>query len=69
MAEQQQHHPDLHITSYRDVAVELYTHSLGGITVNDIIMAKLFDLNIKIKYSNKWLKDHPKIAELVKDKK
>ena len=32
IAEEQGHHPDLHVTGYRNVAVELYTHSVGGLT-------------------------------------
>jgi 4a-hydroxytetrahydrobiopterin dehydratase len=39
VAEQQDHHPDLHLTNYRDVNVELWTHAAGGLTENDFIMA------------------------------
>ena len=29
IAEAEGHHPDLHLTGYRDATVELYTHSIG----------------------------------------
>ena len=32
VAEEAGHHPDLHLTSYRTVAVKLSTHARGGIT-------------------------------------
>ena len=32
LAEEMGHHPDLHIVSYRTVVVEIYTHSVGGVT-------------------------------------
>ncbi|HJZ54475.1 MAG TPA: 4a-hydroxytetrahydrobiopterin dehydratase [Gemmataceae bacterium] len=39
LAEAEDHHPDLHLTSYRDVTVELWTHAAGGLTENDFILA------------------------------
>lgn len=30
VAEAQGHHPDLHVTKYRNVEICLYTHSMGG---------------------------------------
>jgi 4a-hydroxytetrahydrobiopterin dehydratase len=39
IAEAEGHHPDLHLTGYRDVAVEIYTHAVGGLTENDFILA------------------------------
>ena len=30
VAEAETHHPDLHLTNYRDVTVELSTHAVGG---------------------------------------
>ncbi len=30
VAEAETHHPDLHLTSYRDVRLELSTHAVGG---------------------------------------
>jgi len=39
LAEQEDHHPDLHLTGYRKFTVELSTHSIGGISMNDLILA------------------------------
>ena len=44
LAEQEGHHPDLHLTRYRRVVVELWTHMVGGLTENDFIMAAKIDL-------------------------
>lgn len=38
VAEQENHHPDLHI-SYGKVRVELSTHKVGGLTKNDFLLA------------------------------
>ena len=38
IAEQEDHHPDLHI-SYGKVRVELSTHTVGGLSRNDFILA------------------------------
>ena len=42
VAEQEDHHPDLHV-SYRKLRVELTTHALGGLTENDFILAAKID--------------------------
>lgn len=39
LAEQEQHHPDLHLTGYRHLAVVLTTHAIGGLSENDFILA------------------------------
>jgi 4a-hydroxytetrahydrobiopterin dehydratase len=43
LAEQEDHHPDLHLTGYRHVAVELTTHAIGGLSANDFIVAAKID--------------------------
>ena len=43
VAEQQQHHPDLHLTGYRHVRIELTTHAIGGLSENDFILAAKID--------------------------
>jgi 4a-hydroxytetrahydrobiopterin dehydratase len=43
VAEREGHHPDLHLTGYRNVAVELWTHAAGGLTENDFILAAKID--------------------------
>jgi 4a-hydroxytetrahydrobiopterin dehydratase len=43
VAEAEGHHPDLHLTGYRNVAVEITTHAVGGLTENDFILAAKID--------------------------
>jgi 4a-hydroxytetrahydrobiopterin dehydratase len=52
VAEAEGHHPDLHLTSYREVEIVLYTHAVGGLTENDLIMAALIDA-VPVVYSPK----------------
>jgi len=50
IAEAQGHHPDLHLTGYRNVAIELSTHAIGGLSENDFILAaKIDQLPVKLK--------------------
>ena len=44
IAEAEGHHPDLHLSSYRNVAVEIWTHAIGGLSENDFILAAKIDL-------------------------
>ncbi len=44
VAEDEGHHPDLHLEGYRNVAVELWTHAIGGLSENDFIVAAKIDL-------------------------
>ena len=39
IAEAEGHHPDIHLVSYKNVVIELYTHAIGGLSENDFIMA------------------------------
>ena len=39
MAEEANHHPDLHLTSYKNLRIVLSTHSDGGVTKKDFILA------------------------------
>ena len=43
IAEAEDHHPDLHLVGYRNVAVELSTHAASGLTENDFILAAKID--------------------------
>lgn len=43
LAEEEQHHPDLHLTGYRNVKVVLTTHAIGGLSDNDFIVAAKID--------------------------
>ena len=42
-AEEDGHHPDLHIEGYRNVSIELWTHAIGGLSENDFILAAKID--------------------------
>ena len=39
IAEEDQHHPDLHLTGYRHLQIDLTTHAIGGLSENDFILA------------------------------
>ncbi len=43
VAEAEGHHPDLHLTGYRNVAIEISTHAIGGLSENDFILAAKID--------------------------
>ena len=43
LAEAEQHHPDLHRVSYRQVTIEIWTHAIGGLSENDFILAAKID--------------------------
>ncbi len=43
VAEADQHHPDLHLESYRQAWIEIYTHAIGGLSENDFILAAKID--------------------------
>jgi 4a-hydroxytetrahydrobiopterin dehydratase len=50
VAEDDGHHPDLHLEGYRNVWIELYTHAIGGLSENDFILAaKIDQLPIELK--------------------
>jgi len=43
LANHEDHHPDIHLTNYRKVLVETSTHSIGGLSDNDFILAAKID--------------------------
>lgn len=43
LAEEEQHHPDLHITGYRNLQIDLTTHAIDGLSENDFILAAKID--------------------------
>ena len=50
LAEDEGHHPDLHLVGYRNAALELWTHAIGGLSENDFITAaKINQLSIELK--------------------
>ena len=55
VAEADGHHPDLHIEGYRNVAIELWTHAIGGLSENDFILAaKVDQIPVELKELN-WI--------------
>ena len=42
MAEEQQHHPDIHL-SWGHVRVEIWTHKIDGLTESDFVLAAKID--------------------------
>ena len=50
LAEDEGHHPDLHLVGYRNAAIELWTHAIGGLSENDFITAaKINQLPVALK--------------------
>jgi len=52
VAETQGHHPDLHLVGYRNVSIEIWTHAIGGLSLNDFILAAQIDelpIELKVK--------------------
>ena len=43
IAEAEDHHPDLHLTGYRRLTIEISTHAIGGLSENDFILAAKID--------------------------
>lgn len=55
IAEDEGHHPDISLTNYREVSVDLTTHDVGGLTMPDLVVAAKLDA-IPVEYSAKWLR-------------
>lgn len=43
LAEEEGHHPDLHLTDYKRLRAELWTHAIGGLSRNDFVLAAKID--------------------------
>lgn len=43
VAESEGHHPDLHLVGYRNVSIEIWTHAIQGLSLNDFILAARID--------------------------
>lgn len=69
IAEKENHHPNLHLTNYREVEIEIYTHKVDGLTQNDFILAGILDKEVAIDYSPKWLRENPAAAPTAKKNK
>jgi len=49
IAEREGHHPDFHLTNYRDIMVDLSTFSASGLTQNDFVLASMLDDEILVR--------------------
>ena len=50
LAEDEDHHPDLHLEGYRKVTIALTTHAAKGLTENDFILAaKINQLPVELR--------------------
>lgn len=47
LAEEEGHHPNLYIHDYKKLTCELYTHAIGGLSINDFIVASKIDRMFK----------------------
>jgi len=43
LAEEEQHHPDFHLTGWNQVELVLWTHAAGGLHGNDFVLARKID--------------------------
>ena len=43
VAEAHDHHPDIHLTGWNRVELVLSTHSIGGLSANDFVVARAID--------------------------
>lgn len=43
LAEEHGHHPDVHLTGWNKVELELWTHAIGGLHDNDFVLARAID--------------------------
>eukprot|EP00955_Chlamydomonas_euryale_P074732 362113-Chlamydomonas_euryale.AAC.2 len=58
VAEAEGHHPDFHLTNYRNVEMVVSTHAAGGLTHFDFVLAAKLD-QVPVEYSPKWLRENP----------
>jgi 4a-hydroxytetrahydrobiopterin dehydratase len=61
IAETEGHHPDVHLTNYRDVKIVLTTHAIGGLSMHDFVLAAKLDA-LDVTYSPKWLRENARDA-------
>ncbi len=43
ISESEGHHPDIQLTDYKKVSINLSTHAIGGLSQNDFILAAKID--------------------------
>jgi 4a-hydroxytetrahydrobiopterin dehydratase len=44
IAQEEGHHPDIYLHNWNKVAITLSTHAIGGLSVNDFVVASKIDL-------------------------
>ncbi len=50
IAESENHHPNIYLENYRKLTIKLTTHAIGGLSINDFIVAsKINDLPMDLK--------------------
>jgi 4a-hydroxytetrahydrobiopterin dehydratase len=52
LAESEAHHPDLHLTGYRNLEIAISTHAIDGLSENDFILASKIDALIAHDFPN-----------------
>ena len=57
VAEAANHHPDLHLTQWRNVELVIHTHSIAGLTPDDFELAKRLDA-LPVEYSPKFARNN-----------
>ena len=50
LAEAEAHHPDLHLTGYRNLEIAISTHAIDGLSENDFILASKIDALVAIEF-------------------
>lgn len=50
LAESEAHHPDLHLTGYRNLEIAISTHAIDGLSENDFILASKIDALVAIEF-------------------
>ena len=50
LAESEAHHPDLHLTGYRNLEIYISTHAIDGLSENDFILASKVDALIAMEF-------------------
>ena len=62
LAEDEGHHPDLHLEGYRNLSIAIWTHAAGGLTENDFILAAKIDQIGRGRHAGKDWQDDGKAA-------
>jgi len=61
LAEEEGHHPDLHLTGWRNVRLDMSTHAIDGLSLPDFVLAAKID-KLEVVCSPKWLREQQAAA-------